>query len=436
MATPSTSPGVSDVFPFSRILVRVSKPANAPTTEDTMNNRHLLSIATIALLAACDAPDAVGPAATARTPRTAATPGSMWAVADTGETGPGSTYAVFVPTNWNGSAVFYAHGFKDVGDPVSLPTKDNVETFRDQLGAAGFAVAYSGYSENGFAVKDGIQRTHQLRGLLASKAGVPQRSYLAGTSLGGVVALALAEQYPDQYDGALSMCGFVGGSKKQIDYVGNTRALFDWFYPGVLPGNTISMPAGTTLNEVIGKAYAAILARPDKAFLITQISQTPIPFTNSTEMVVSLLNVLGFHARGINDLIDRTHGHNLFDNSDVIYTGSPAVPASILAAMNHPEIGVQRFESTPDADNYLRKYYEPTGNLRIPVLSMHTTHDPSVPFDHQRVFREKVATAGTSAMLRTRPITRYGHCTFTTAEMVGAMQDVANWAETGTAPLN
>ena len=400
-----------------------------------MRNLHLLPLTLVALLGACDATDTVAPARNTEL-RASVAPGSLWAIADTGETGPGSTYGLFVPVNWNGDAVFYAHGFKDISDPISLPTKDSAEAFRDRLGAEGYAVAWSSYSENGFAVKDGIQRTHQLRGLLASRVGKPERSFLAGTSLGGVVALALAEKYPDQYDGALTMCGFVGGSRKQIDYVANTRVLFDWFYPGVLPGNAISMPEGTTLNEVIFKAYSAILARPDKAFLITQISQTPIPFASNTELVMSLLNVLGFHARGMNDLIDRTHGHTLFDNSTIVYTGSRAVPTNILDSLNGPVFGVQRFESTPDADNYVDKYYEPTGDLKIPVLSIHTTRDPSVPFNHEIALREKVATAGASSMLVTRPINRYGHCTFTTTEMVGGVNDLARWATTGVAPTN
>lgn len=400
-----------------------------------MKNLRLLPLTLATLLVACDTTDPVAPARSSAV-RAAVAPGSVWAIADTGETGPGSTYGLFVPVNWNGNAVFYAHGFKDISDPISLPTKDSAEAFRDRLGAEGYAVAWSSYSENGFAVKDGMQRTHQLKGLLASRAGQPTRSYLAGTSLGGVVALALAEKYPSQYDGALTMCGFVGGSRKQIDYIANTRVLFDWFYPGVLPGNALSMPEGTTLNEIIFKAYAAIMARPDKAFLITQISQTPIPFASNQELVISLINVLGFHARGMNDLLDRTHGHTLFNNSTTVYTGSPAVRASTLDSLNSPVYGVKRFQSTPDAENYLNKYYEPTGDLKIPVLSVHTTRDPSVPFGHQAVLREKVAAAGASSMLFTRPISRYGHCTFTSTEMVSGVKDLARWAESGVAPLN
>ncbi len=88
------------------------------------------------------------------------------------------------------------------------------------------------------------------------------------------------------------------------------------------------------------------------------------------------------------------------------------------------------------AGTYVARYYEPTGNLKIPVLRMHTTRDPSVPYRHETVFAQKVLDAGASAMLRTRPINRFGHCTFNTNEMVGALQDLATWSQTGIAPAN
>ena len=36
-------------------------------------------------------------------------------------------------------------------------------------------------------------------------------------------ALQLAETYPGQYDGALVMCGFVGGTTREIEYMANAR---------------------------------------------------------------------------------------------------------------------------------------------------------------------------------------------------------------------
>ena len=165
-----------------------------------------------------------------------------------------------------------------------------------------------------------------------------------------------------------------------------------------------------------------------------RITQSPVPFADSTELITSMLNVLGFHARGINDLLDRTHGQILFDNAGTVYTGSSAVPPALLAAINDPESWVKRFTATPAAQNYLENYFQPTGDLRIPVLSLHTTRDPAVPFGHETALASIVSGAGTSDLLRQRAISRYGHCTFTLDEMVRGVQDLAAWAETGVPP--
>ena len=132
-----------------------------------------------------------------------------------GSFGPGALYALFKPANWTGALITYAHGFIDPEAPIALPTNDDIEALRDALLGLGYAVAYSSFSENGLAVKDGVQRTHQLRGKFASHFGQPAQTYLMGHSLGGLVVVKLAEQFPRQYDGALVMCGMIGGSRAE-----------------------------------------------------------------------------------------------------------------------------------------------------------------------------------------------------------------------------
>ena len=102
---------------------------------------------------------------------TSETSSDLWASVVTGETGPGSLYRLYMPRQWNGSTVFYAHGIRDVLEPVSLREQDGSQAIRDQLGALGYAIAQSSFSENGYAVEDAVRRTHQLRGLFASRFG-------------------------------------------------------------------------------------------------------------------------------------------------------------------------------------------------------------------------------------------------------------------------
>jgi pimeloyl-ACP methyl ester carboxylesterase len=351
-----------------------------------------------------------------------------------GRIGPGSEYALFVPTNWNGDLALYAHGFIDPALPIDLPTADDIEPLRDELVALGYAVAYSSFSENGLAIKDGARRTQQLRGIFVSKFSVPERTYLMGHSLGGLVAIMLAEQYPNHYAGALPMCGMIGGSQAEIDYVANVRVLFDFCYPDALPGDALDIPKDFPLSDVISAVAGAIIANPDCAGIISQIDQTPIPFDSPEHLVESFVTAIGFNFRGFQDVFDRTHNHNPFDNSATVYTSaSPFVPGFILDAINAT---VDRFESTPDADQYLIRYYEPTGKLEIPVLTLHNLLDPVVPLFHEEMYRQTVAAAGNSDLLVQRTITNpiYGHCDFGVATMAQAFLDLVNWVENGVTP--
>ena len=348
-----------------------------------------------------------------------------------GKTGPGSLYALFVPSNWNGDLAIYAHGFVDAALPVALPTNDDIESLRDALLQRGYAVAYSSYSENGYALKDGMRRTQQLRGIFRSRFERPHRTYIIGHSLGGMVTMALAETYPNHYDGALPMCGVLGGSLAEIDYLSNVRVLFDFFYPGVVPGSLLDIPPGVDLNtQVIGPIIAAISADPTGAGAMASIDQTPIPFSSGPELVESIITAVAFNFRGLDDILGRTHGHSPLDNASTVYTSS-LLPPPLMAAVN---AGVERASRTPDAVNYLEKYYEPTGDLRIPMLTLHGVLDPLVPVFNEGLYQQVVAGAGNSHHLVQRSFGRYGHCTFTVAEMIQGFEDLVAWVEQGVVP--
>ncbi|MEP6551832.1 MAG: alpha/beta hydrolase-fold protein, partial [Gemmatimonadales bacterium] len=209
------------------------------------------------------------------------TPGTgPWARVIEGETGPGALYALYIPQSWNGQAIYYAHGIRPPLAPITLDDQDNFFEVRDALGAQGYAFAYSSFSENGLAVKDGAQRTHQLRGLLSSELpSKPDRSYAVGYSLGALIALELGERYPKQYDGVLTMCGMVGGTPRELQYIGDVRALFDFFYPGVLPGNVISVPTPPpSIGDIQGRVIAAITANPLGLYAIASTAQTQLEY--------------------------------------------------------------------------------------------------------------------------------------------------------------
>ena len=416
-----------------------------------------LSIAAIVAISACTDRSPAVPLPPNARPAASVTalpnPPAPWAKIVEGQTGPTSVYALYVPRYWNGDAVYYAHGIRSPYDPVGFDDmQDSLSVVRDSLGVMGYAVAYSSFDLNGLAVKDGAERTHQLRGLLASQLnGQPKRSFLLGFSLGGLITLDLAESYPKQYDGMLTMCGMVGGSPLELQYVGDVRTLFDFYYPGVLPGNTISVPdTQPNLGQVVGMVVGAISGNPAGLFAIASTAQTPLAYapigdvTNPTSvafgsLVQSLATALYYQLVATPSVTALTHGHSPYGNRGVTYTlGTPVIPNPVglslmIAAAN---AGVTRYDIAPDARNYLNKYYVPTGQLGFPVVTVHNLWDPLVPYFHEPALAGIVAAAGESDMLLQRAVPNYAHCDFPTSLVTASFRTMVDWVTTGNKPAN
>jgi len=340
----------------------------------------------------------------------------------TGSTESGSLFALYRPANWKGDLVVYAHGFTPPSDPIHLPP---IDALRDQLLARGFAVAYSSFSENGLAVRDGIRHTAGVEQIYRSRLGRPKRVFLIGSSFGGLIAVALAERDPDHYAGLLTVCGLIGGTRGLTDYIAHVRVLFDTYYPGVLQGDLLHVPPGLNLNQhVVGPAVQAMSANPQGAAIISQLAQSPVPFANGPELVGSVVTALGLHFIEVQDLLQRTEGESFFDNASVVYSGP--LPAPVLTDLN---TRVARYTSTEDVARFLRRNYEPSGRLRIPMLALSNTRDPQVNAFNEKHYASLVALNGHSNLLEQRSVARYGHAEqFTPEDIAKAFDDLVTRA--------
>jgi pimeloyl-ACP methyl ester carboxylesterase len=335
----------------------------------------------------------------------------------------GALYALYRPANWNGDLVLYAHGYTQPQEPIHLPTSDFIEPLRDSLLAHHYAVAYSSFSKNGYAIEEGMSGTETVARIFAMRLGHPRRQFLIGHSLGGQIAMALAESHPFRYVGALTFSGVMGGTRREFGYVSNVRILFDYFYPGVLPGDLMHLPPNLDLNnDLIGPAVAAMTAHPEGAFAISQIAQTPVPFASGPELVESIVRAITLQAVELSDILERTHGESFFDNSTTVYTG--ALPPPVLDDIN---AHIARFEIAPSAAAMMRRFYEPTGRLPIPLIAYHTTRDPVVPVFHEYVYRDLVQAAGMSENLQQRIEDRYGHTGFPASQAIQAFEELVQW---------
>jgi pimeloyl-ACP methyl ester carboxylesterase len=121
----------------------------------------------------------------------------------------GAGFALLMPEpdDWNGKLVVFCHFYMDESmwsnDPKGgiFPTL-GFNMFTDE----GYAFAYSTFGEIGLCVQKGMIRTHQLTQWVIDHFG-PEKVFLYGYSMGGNIALLLAEKYPMVYDGVLDVVG-------------------------------------------------------------------------------------------------------------------------------------------------------------------------------------------------------------------------------------
>jgi hypothetical protein len=226
----------------------------------------------------------------------------------------------------------------------------------------------------------------------------------------------------------------VGGTPAQIDYVAHVRVLFDALFPGVLPGSLFD---NTVLewDDVRDLVAPAVLSDPLSASVLASVMTstfgTPIPASSEAEFVGSLVTALTFDIRGFSNVLDLTHGQSPFDNTEVAYGGSllgPGHDAVINAT-------VARHTAYPGAARYMARYYEPSGELQVPVLTLHNALDPLVPGLHEDRLDEAASTAGYGTNLVQLPLAAvYGHCAMDIAEVLNAFGALVLWVEAGIPP--
>ncbi len=342
-----------------------------------------------------------------------------------GTTAGGSAFEFAVPTNWNGNLVVYLHGITDPAYPLMLPSQDPETDFpyvRDGLLQRGFAVASSSWKSNGYAVKDAAQNTHQLRGLFVANFGAPKKTLIVGKSLGALAAANLVESYPTQYNGALLSCGPLAGSNAEMQYMGDERVLFDFFFPGVMPGDVDNTPSSDFRpgSPLFMAVYTALYNGFFDGRTLTFAYFANLQASNAEEVLAAGMNGMGFSARYTADVKARTHGHNPYGNIGVDY-------GPLNAA-------IPRFVAGEDAIQYLNHNYTPTGDLKIPVVTLHTALDPVVPFLlHEQKYAGLVEGQNASQWLVQRSVNHFGHCAMKPEEILGSFDALWTWVNDNTA---
>ncbi len=331
----------------------------------------------------------------------------------------GALYKIWMPEAWNGELVVFAHGYVSPLQPVAIPedqlTLDDGTYIPDLVTDLGYAFATTSYRENGLAVQEGIVDLVQLTDAFKSLFGQPVYTYLVGGSEGGLITIKSCEM-KKVYSGGLALCGPIGDFVKQVDYVGDFRVLFDYFFPGILPGDPMHIPQELMddwQTVYVPKILQALQTYPDRLRELIICAKAPVDPNDPTTFAKTVLGVLWYNVFATNDLLARVGG-NPYDNTEKVYHGS--------ADDVYLNKNVQRISADPAAVQKLREMYDTTGELNVPVITMHTVGDPIVPAWHERLYRKKVFSQLPRIYYDNLFVMRYGHCNFTKDEVLNAFE--------------
>ena len=409
-----------------------------------------------------------------------------------GTTTAGDDFVLVVPQrDWSGDLVVFAHGYRDPGLPAGFweTVPDGFPQLVDALGDLssgdlsggvgqamalavcsftvdlGFgdplektpsAFAASSYSANGYAVEVAVPETHVLNALFPRYFPAPERTYVTGASLGGIVALELAERYPNRYDGALPTCGPVGGSLLQLSYVGHVELMFRYSYPdafddGSIENIDLTVPIGLSYGDpgdptaladsIVRRIVDAVQADPEPLNELGRLEIEDLagerrrllqydPADPET-LLRSVLDAFYYTALGKADILELAGGFP-FSNVGVTYFGDDG-------ALDDPAL---IYQADPAALAYFADHYQPTGQLRIPTVTVHNRFDPVVPAFHEWAYEQLVTDAGWEANLVTAIVpvegtststVAFGHCGFA-QEVVVAFAALSDWVRTGSRP--
>jgi dienelactone hydrolase len=384
----------------------------------------------------------------------------------TGTLPDGAAWQIRVPADWNGTLLLYSHGYRAPGSPN--PAQDVSDPVTGGwLLDHGFALAGSSYASTGWAIKEALADQAAVLDAFQASVGTPRRTIAWGDSLGGMVTAGLVQRIPERLDGALPACGVVAGAVATWNQALDAAFAFKVLLApdSALQVVNISDPAANL--ALATQTLAAAQATPSgraRIALVAALNDTPgwanptapepAPDDYTARQLNQYANLNGTFAFPFAfraDLEARAGGNpswNLgvdyarqlersVDRAEVeaLYAQAGLSLADDLRTLNR----APRIAPDLDAVGYAIRNIVFNGRLGgVPVLSLHTTGDPLVVVQQERAYAQAVRAAGNAGLLRQAFVHRAGHCSFTPAERIAALQallhrvDTDSWADVAT----
>jgi len=371
----------------------------------------------------------------------------------------GATYLIEVPANWNGTLFLYSHGYvvpgapnraKDVGDPFT----------RLFMLASGYALAGSSFATTGWSLHEALPDQIAVLDLFNLVVGHPKRTIAWGHSLGGMITAGLIQTHPHRFDASLPMCGVLSGGVATWNTALDSEFAFKTLLApgtGLQVVNITDPLANLKLAEgLLAQAQGTPQGRARLALAgafgnlpgwFTPLSAEPAEddFAGQEmnqflwQQQVDFPFVFAFRA----ELEARAQG-NVSWNTHVNYRKQleRSISREEVRAL-YKQAGLSldadldtledaaRISADPEAVHYLERNIIFDGEIHFPVLTLHTKGDGLVVVQNESAYRKVVDEAGNGEFLRRTFVDRAGHCTFTPAETIAAVQTLVNRLDTG-----
>ncbi|MCW0484576.1 hypothetical protein [Gaoshiqia sediminis] len=348
----------------------------------------------------------------------------------------GGEWTIKLPEDWNSSTtpylIFYAHGMVDPVpyEPVQLPN-DFIggQSVADIVTGMNMGYVATSYRDNGLIVLEAVEDVKNLVDVVNqfffdhTEYSPPVYLFLGGPSEGGQVTVKTIEKYPYLFDGAISICGPIGNYYNQLQYNGDFHVLFNYFFGADLAALGINLGSPLGVNPALMAAWKANLiqpailavlsSNPGKVLELLRCAKVPVDVTDDDAVGTAILELLRFNIMLTNNVIEHMNGVP-YNNKFKWYSGS-----SNDRLLNRT---VERIldKTYHRAKNTVRKY-ETSGEIAVPLVTIHTTGDHVVPFWHNPLYRLKVFVSGSSLLHTGIPVVEYGHCTIDETHVMAAV---------------
>jgi hypothetical protein len=357
-----------------------------------------------------------------------------------GEDSEKAPYLLVMPKDWNGVLVVHAHGGPALGPPEAVRLDEDIKRW-SIIPRAGYAWAASTFRQGGVAVRSAAEDTERVRRIFVEHVAKPKHTILHGQSWGGSVAAKTAEMVSapgmkSPYDAVMLTSGVLGGGTRSYDFRLDLRVVYQALchnhpkpeepqYPlwmGLPEGSTLTRSElNRRVDDCLGlRKAAAQRSAEQQRKLKTIVDVIHIPES-------SIAAHLAWGTWHFQDIVQkRTKGLNPFGNEGVRYAGSAddaALNASVLRYRADPA-GIARFGADTDL----------SGNIGVPVLTVHAIHDPTAFVELESTFRESMARAGQAGHLVQTFTTDHEHSYLSDPVYPAALASLLQWTQAGIKP--